>query len=123
MAEPLAVWDASAHHAAGGPDDPQWAQICAWALAHGADDDTWRYEIWFLDGPSAAIHRYARNDGGYRYLDYLTGGGARLEPVMIPLGELPPQRLLVNADLAVQRMRRLLRSEPKIMQAAGIGKW
>jgi len=94
----IAVWDAN-HLGIGGRDWELWDDACRWALAHDGDNDTHRYEIWFLDGPpSAHIHRYAAGRDGCRWIDPGTGHAAMQPPLIVPLGGLPPQGLRVNAD-------------------------
>jgi hypothetical protein len=94
----IAVWDASRRKAPGGWGCEHWAEICEWALFHGADIDTWRYEIWLMDTPIARILRYARNETGYRHIDATDGEIAQQRVQVLPLDELPPEHLRVNAD-------------------------
>jgi hypothetical protein len=89
---PLAVWDVS---------QPGWFEwkyhqaASDWALAHGGDDDTYRYEIHQAASPYARIFRYALNEKG-RFFDPETGGAARAEPEMVTLDELPPGHLMLR---------------------------
>lgn len=95
----IAIWDANRM---GGPGTAAhgklWDEIRAWALAHGADGDTHRYEIWMLDCPIARVLRYKRNDHGFRFIDYGDGEAAQQPAKVVILDELPPQRLRVSAD-------------------------
>jgi hypothetical protein len=74
----IAIWDANRM---GGPGTAAhgelWTEICHWALAHGADGDTHRYEIWMLDCPIARVLRYRRDAAGYRYIDPGDGEAAQ----------------------------------------------
>jgi hypothetical protein len=89
---PLAVWDTS---------QPGWAEwkyrqaASDWALAHGGDNDTYRYEIHQAASPYARIFRFARNEKG-RFIDPGTGDAARAKPEMVILGELPPKHLMLR---------------------------
>ena len=90
--EPLAVWDA------GSITDfspEQHVETGRWHERHiGRANDTYRVEFYLVDAPLAVAYRYKRNGDGFKYQDPETGEAATEEPVIVPLGELPPARLL-----------------------------
>lgn len=92
--EPLAVWDAKDR-------PPGWTSahtrdMCRWIAVHLGLNTSYieRIEIYVLDGPFAAIHQFDQTADGHKYHDPATDGPARLEPVFVPLAELPPAHLL-----------------------------
>jgi hypothetical protein len=94
--EPLAVWDTR--------DDAFWDGTGALLRACGAitwagqhipgRNEAYRIEFYLLDGPYAVVSRYALNADGLKYADPETGGATTEPPVIVPLAELPPARLL-----------------------------
>lgn len=92
--EPLAVWDA-------GPGwiDAHVEEKITWAREHiERVTDTYRVEFHRLEigdraAPFAVVHRYARNENGYKH-NGSDGEIATEPPVVVPLGELPPAHLL-----------------------------
>ena len=89
--EPLAVWDSVSEYG--------FAAVTVargeWARRHLGDPAfIYRVEIYLLDSPFAVVHSYARNANGYKYHDPDEDGPAKLEPVVVPLDELPPAHLL-----------------------------
>jgi len=53
----------------------------------------YRIEFYILDGYSAVVYRYRRNEGGFRFRDDATGEAARAEPEHVLLSALPPREL------------------------------
>ena len=94
---PLAVWDAGDPLNCQ-PDVPRWLESTEWAMAHiPRANDTWRVEFYLIDAPFAVVHRFAVNDAERKY--FSGGKVAREEPVIVPLAELPPARLLGGEPL------------------------
>lgn len=90
--EPAGVWDARS---------PEWIderlpERIAWAEAHiPRNTDTYRAEFYLIDAPCAVVRRFAVNENGLLYIDPSRPGHAAIEePVIVPLAELPPARLL-----------------------------
>jgi hypothetical protein len=90
--EPLAVWDTRT------VDNPWWycwRSAVEWARENIPDAIVvYRVEFYLLDAPFAVLHRYAVNADGRKYQDPETDSVALDEPVIVPLGELPPAHLL-----------------------------
>ena len=95
--EPLAVWDAG----------PGWVdglvdERIAWARQHILRvNDTYRVEFYLIDAPFAVVHRFKLDANGRKYAlgeySFISDGEpAREEPVVVPLGGLPPARLLAS---------------------------
>jgi hypothetical protein len=79
------------------PGEPFYQSFYAASWIVGNIDrarDVFRIEFYLLDGPFAVVHRYKRDGAGCRYFDAATGGAATEPPVLVPLGELPPEHLL-----------------------------
>lgn len=93
-AEPIAVWDTTEGN------DSLWSRHCAeasrWAVGHfGAEAHfTYRAEFYLLDAPFTVLHRYARNENGFKFKLPGDGGPVLDEPLVKPLHELPPAYLL-----------------------------
>lgn len=94
-AEPLAIWDVNTKP--GFICWEHWSEAVAWNKDHLPDqgNDTYRLEFYLVDAPFAKAFRYATNEQGRRYMDLATGEAAVLEPVTVPLTELPPPHLRV----------------------------
>jgi hypothetical protein len=92
--EPLAAWDAKDRPPGWTDGHTQqmawWMQACLTEYAQDAS----RVEFYIVDGPFALVHLFARNSDGFRYHDPDEDGPAKLEPVTVPLAELPPEHLL-----------------------------
>ncbi len=95
----IAIWDANGRgYGTGNQGWEYWEEASEWALAHGGDIDTHRYEIWLMDCPVARIFRYKLSEHGRRYIDLANGEPAQ-QPVRTEiLSELPPPHLRVSAD-------------------------
>jgi hypothetical protein len=90
----LGVWDVNDRD---GPWQRHLPETFRWAEAHFGElrNQMFRAEFCRLDGiPAAVVHLYDDADPGKRHLDWLTGEPARLPPMVLPLDELPPVRLL-----------------------------
>lgn len=94
---PLAVWDAGDPLNCQ-PDVPRWLESAEWAGEHiPRADATYRIDFYLIDAPFAVVHRYKLSETGRKYC--VSGEPAREEPVIVPLAELPPARLLGSPPL------------------------
>lgn len=88
--EPLAAWDARDSSWAFGP----YAERAGWVKQHLGDPRyVYRAEFYVHDTGFAVVHSYARNADGRKH-DRPDGKIATEPPVIVPLAELPPERLL-----------------------------
>lgn len=107
--EPLAVWDVRGKWSDPGaigpwlcmtpPGEPFYDSFHAASWVVGNIDracDVFRIEFYMLDAPFAVVHRYKRNEDGFKYQDAATGKAAAEPPVIVPLGSLPPAHLLTG---------------------------
>ena len=102
--EPLAVWDSMDGEGpwrrpeAGKDNDERHAlmiQAADWAAERiERIQDTYRAEFYLIDMPFAVIYRHQRNENGRLHWNPETQRPHREEPVIVPLGELPPAHLL-----------------------------
>jgi hypothetical protein len=97
----VAIWD-TRHTGIGGYGWAHWNDVCDWAIAHGATAHTYRLEISVLDCPLARVLDYATDNDGSHYIGP-DGEIAEQPPRVIPLSELPPEHLRVNADAECTR--------------------
>lgn len=90
--DPVAVWDTRT------VDNPWWycwRSAVEWARENIPDANVvYRVEFYLPDAPFAVLHRYKRNADGFKYQDPETDSIAIEVPVIVPLTELPPERLL-----------------------------
>lgn len=90
--EPLGVWDAG-DPLNNQPDVPRWLESAEWAGEHIPQPNaTYRVDFYLADAPFAVVHRYKLNENGRKY--QVNGEPVREDPAIMPLAELPPDRLL-----------------------------
>ena len=94
--EPLAVWDARDctgpwRVTTGGEEFYRSFDAACWMVGHvERARDVVRIEFYLFDAPFAVAHRVT----GRFELDRATGEPEQEPPVIVPLAELPPARLL-----------------------------
>jgi hypothetical protein len=92
MPEPLGVWDTRGV-------ESTWlehmGEASEWARVHIPDAvRTYRAEFYLFDAPFAVVHRYKLDDSGHKFAWDPGQPPVTDPPVIVPLAELPPERLL-----------------------------